>query len=964
MHKLFTFICCLSTFYFAAQDTYVRPITFRDGLTTQSIYNLYVNHLGLLYLGTDKGLMAYDGIKFQEFQYQDCLSISANNIEQDYRGIIWCKNFSNEIFYLNNNLLKQEASIQQLMASDQTNLVGFTFLKNQMWIVTEKNIYVRIKNEPFIKVLGLNLDDLSESFTAISVDKKNQKIYVLSVKDAYIFKNHKIFKKKKIIEGQKEAIVYNDSLYFNLKGIKNEIYDASLNKIKDFNSKNIYYNKLSIADKSLWVCTAEGVYYLNNKNKSINLKYLANKNTTDIVEDKEHNLWISTLNEGLFMIPEKDIYHYKLKELPDNINYTSILKTEDNTYIGTSKGQLIRTDDSQKILSKFQFTTFSDVEFIRLLDDGIYSTFGAFSKDLKNIKIDRYLGKYIDKFDDNKYLKATYNSAGLVIDTINASKNELKKLQKKFKIEEYYKRFKYITFRNKRARCVLLDKKNSLHFVGFSDGLFIYDKDYNEQEIKFLNKPIIASRIVKDIFGDVWVSTSQNGIFRFKKNKINKHYSINDGLSSNQCKRLAVQNDGLWILTTNGINFLSFADYQVKNLNQSLNFAGIQINDFDVNNGQIYLATNSGVFHFSQNIFKKQTPASFFIKDVFVNNNRPKPNQKVFKHDENNFNFVFQSIHFKSFGDYNYVYRLKPINEKWESQKAINQEVKYLSLKPGNYIFEAKVDLKDGGSKILNYEFTIEKPFWLSWWFILLEIIFLSLAIYFIYKFITNRIRKQENIKLQFALSQLTALRSQMNPHFLFNILNAVQGLIYSNQKAKANEYLGTFSDLIRKTLDFSDQVEISLADELDATTLYIKLEQSRFEEGEFFYEFVMDKKIDAQQVLIPSLIIQPFVENAIKHGLMHKTGLKHLIFKIYKTSDYLHFLIDDNGIGRAASETLNKKMKKHQSFATQAIKNRIDLLNKISSKPISFEFIDKEQPETGTQVLLKIPIKEKTKQV
>lgn len=949
--------------FVVAQDTYIRPITFRDGLTTQSIYNLFVDQFGLLYLGTDKGLMAYDGVKFKEFNFEEGLSISTNNIQQDYRGVIWCKNFSNEIFYLNQNLLQQDATIKKLIELDQSNVVGFVFIKNQMWIATEKNLYMRAANGSFKKILALDKQDLGSFFTALCVDKFTQKVYVLSSYNSYVFNDGKLVNEKRIITGQKEAVVYKFELFFNLKGMKNEIYNADLKKVNDLNTKNIFFNKLSVANNQLWICTAEGVYEFDEKQWAIKPKYLINKNTTDIVEDKEGNLWISTLNEGLFMLPDKDINFFKIKELPENINYSSIQKFENKLYIGTSKGNLLMLNEKHEIVKKVDFKTQADVEFIKIIDNNIFSTFGAIDLTLNQFLLDKYLGKYIDKINPSTYLYASYNSGGIYVDTLKITPDELKSLNQRFKNENYLKSINIYNFRNKRARCVLYDANNQEAYIGFSDGLFVYDENYKELEIKYLNKPIIASRIEQDRLGNIWVATSQNGLFHFKNNQLKKHYTINDGLSSNQCKRLSVQTDGLWILTTNGINFLSFADYQIKNLNQNLNFTGVQINDFVSDNGQLYFATNNGIFYFSQEVFNKKTPPSFLIKDVFVNNNRPQKNQNKFSHDQNNITFVFQSIHYKSLGDYKYLYRLKPINDKWESQQAINQEVKYLSLKPGDYQFEAKVDLKDGASKVLKYNFTIEKPFWQRAWFILLMILVAFGLVYFIYQLASRRIRKKEAVKLQFAMSQLTALRSQMNPHFLFNILNAVQGLIYSNQKAKANEYLGTFSDLIRKTLDFSDQVEITLAEELEATELYIKLEQSRFEEGDFFYDFQIENGIDPTKFFIPSLIIQPFVENAIKHGLMHKVGLKKLIFTIKKSEDYLNLVIDDNGIGRIASEELNKKMKKHQSFATKAIQNRIELLNKISPKPITFVFEDKTQPQTGTRVVLKIPIKEKRSQ-
>jgi len=247
-------------------------------------------------------------------------------------------------------------------------------------------------------------------------------------------------------------------------------------------------------------------------------------------------------------------------------------------------------------------------------------------------------------------------------------------------------------------------------------------------------------------------------------------------------------------------------------------------------------------------------------------------------------------------------------------------------------------------------------------WFLLLMLLFIAGLFYFIFQKRLESIRKKQKIREQLALSQITALRTQMNPHFMFNILNAFQGLIYSNQKTKANEFLGVFSDLMRKTLDMSDKREVSIQDELEAIDLYVSLEKARFVEEEFEYSFETDIQEELKNYAIPSLILQPFIENAIKHGLLHRQGIKKLKLSISKENDqYWRFEIEDNGIGREQSYTLNKNLKKHDSFATQAIDSRIGLINRLSKVPIHIDVIDLKDDANkalGTKVVLKIPIK------
>jgi LytS/YehU family sensor histidine kinase len=189
--------------------------------------------------------------------------------------------------------------------------------------------------------------------------------------------------------------------------------------------------------------------------------------------------------------------------------------------------------------------------------------------------------------------------------------------------------------------------------------------------------------------------------------------------------------------------------------------------------------------------------------------------------------------------------------------------------------------------------------------------------------------------------------------------LNAVQGLIYSNQKSKASDYLGKFSDLMRRILDSSDKNEVTIKKEFETIDLYISLEKARFD-SDFEYEITFPDKEDLSSYSIPSMIIQPFVENAIKHGLMHKQGLKKLDIKVELLEDVWCFTIDDNGIGRKASEIINQKIKQHISFATKAIENRIKLISKTTEITIDIEVIDKKaanDESLGTRIKIYIPI-------
>ena len=217
-----------------------------------------------------------------------------------------------------------------------------------------------------------------------------------------------------------------------------------------------------------------------------------------------------------------------------------------------------------------------------------------------------------------------------------------------------------------------------------------------------------------------------------------------------------------------------------------------------------------------------------------------------------------------------------------------------------------------------------------------------------------NRITLENNLNQ----SKLTAIKSQMNPHFFYNALNTIQSYILSNDKKEAIIYLNKFSSLTRTILELTEKNYLSINEEIKTITLYLDLEKARFL-NDFNYSIIVNKEIDTDLYKIPTMLLQPFIENAIKHGLLHLKGNKILTVVFQKNKNALEISIDDNGIGRKRSEELNASNRKdHISFATHAIDKRLEILNKNKTNKITIQYIDKLEFEEsiGTTVLINIP--------
>uniref|UniRef100_UPI00404A163A tetratricopeptide repeat-containing sensor histidine kinase n=1 Tax=Flavobacterium sp. TaxID=239 RepID=UPI00404A163A len=208
--------------------------------------------------------------------------------------------------------------------------------------------------------------------------------------------------------------------------------------------------------------------------------------------------------------------------------------------------------------------------------------------------------------------------------------------------------------------------------------------------------------------------------------------------------------------------------------------------------------------------------------------------------------------------------------------------------------------------------------------------------------------------------SELKAFKSQMNPHFFYNALNTIQSYILSNDKKLAISYLSKFSVLTRSILEMTEKDYISIAEEIKTLELYLEIEKARFND-DFEFEINTKNITDLERLKIPTLFLQPYVENAVKHGLLHKTNEKKLNISFLLENKTLKINILDNGIGREKSAELNAiKNKKHKSFATEAMQNRIDILNRTRTNPITLNYIDLKNnlnQAIGTEVIIEIPM-------
>ncbi len=531
---------------------------------------------------------------------------------------------------------------------------------------------------------------------------------------------------------------------------------------------------------------------------------------------------------------------------------------------------------------------------------------------------------------------------------------------------------------------VLAANSNKDHLWVGSQGAGIYHLDIKSGNWEKLTEIIIDGHHINliDITGltmdrnnDLWIAT-RVGLVRLSPNGTSKLFTQEDGLINGFLEGIRADGRGhIWLATSNGIAMLNIDTLEVRNFDErhglkidaNLDYFSIQPD------GTIFSGTKQGFIYFHpDSLLEDEKPPklsilSFKTRGVEHTQGSLVPDywKKVWlKPNENFFTIEYVGLNFTLPAENTYFYKLQGLDQEW-IDAGKRRIAHYTNVPPGDYIFCLKAKNKDGtwSSEEKQLAIYIAPPFWQTYWFWMVALLLIGGTIYSIYHIRIQQIRREEEMKAEFnnklAEVEMAALRSQMNPHFLFNCLNSINRFIQRNEPDMASAYLTKFSRLIRLVLDHSRTDSISLRDELDALRLYIELEAMRFV-GRFSYVFDIAENLETHSIEIPPMLIQPYVENAIWHGLMHKeNGDGRLTIKVYTSGNRIFIEVEDNGIGRRMAALLKSKSATlHKSHGMKVTAERIEIINEIYEAKTEVEIEDLTDPmgkAAGTKVKLSL---------
>jgi len=420
--------------------------------------------------------------------------------------------------------------------------------------------------------------------------------------------------------------------------------------------------------------------------------------------------------------------------------------------------------------------------------------------------------------------------------------------------------------------------------------------------------------------------------------------------------------DGLYLLNRN-TSKLQWFDFRDNIQNKPLNINGV----LEASDGRMYVGGLNGLNYFDPGLLKyREEKLNVIIAAVRVNQDdsllTENPGTITLDWTQNSVEIQYLTPYFRNPAKLMYRYRLTGLDDNWVDN-AHNSRVRFSSLSPGKYTFSVAASL-DGATwaeTATPLTFVILEPWWRTWWFVGATVSCLIALAYWLFRRRIKVIRRQTALREHMAELEMRALRAQMNPHFIFNCLNSINRYIVKSDNATASLYLTRFAKLIRLILDNSNSKKVLLSNELEALKLYIEMERIRFD-NKFDYRIIVDEGVHTDSIGVPSLIIQPYVENAIWHGLLHKEGNGSLWVKIRMLDENtLECVIEDNGVGREkAAEFRSKSATGKKSLGMKLTEDRIAVLNQYAQTNASVEIVDLDDGNriaTGTRVVVIIPV-------
>lgn len=954
MNRFFLLLLILITALCKSQEAKTKFANFNTisfnslfGLQEKTIYDV-LEIDGKLYFGSNSGLYVFNGDSIKNFKLQG-YPVEYTNLKPDPEGRIWFSNFNGQIFNF------YEDSIRLFVDRSENTGANISFnlsyyptmiidgSKSLITInVNQKNAEVKHLLKETHPLIGNNSKAVFGLTSEINSDKHSFFIIEPGGKVNEL-KHFKLPPQKKI-----NFLVQEErALIFNISDEDVSIYQISLSPphelklVKKLKAGLPSYNLFQkVNDSTVAYLSKTGFKLLNSRNWNSNQErfQLIRNSCSKYYPVSSGITLLATLNHGVQIIANSDIQNISWSEQ----ELQSFVFTEDHFYFQDQFGELWRFNLDRFELGKTAYkgknlgSLYYDPDSKKILASLKHS---PYPNSLKNIFA-------LSPIRFKKIVKAFGYNYGTYSHTLN-----------KFKGENIF------PDRYKRCRLIDFDSQNQTLFVDFIDGL--HYKQSAEEEFKPFKldeqKSTYVHSLKAKIGGGMWIFDTNQALYLVEGKRWRKFVKLNHDF------HLIEEQDSLLILANeSNLCFLNKTTKEVTYLNQVNGLLPHEILGLKLRDSMLWVVNPSGLQIINLNgDFNNFTKPQLSIVKVSVNEKYVNLDQlKELEHLENNISVFANTFHLASLGKEYLEYRLNSQEESWLKMPGNQSKIDFQQLAPGQYNLEIRACSSFGlcsESKFLT--FTINQAWYNSTWFYLTLFVILIALAFLISKVIIQRNlylekleREKEIADKERQMQKIKALQAQMNPHFVFNALNSIQDYILSNQKELASEYLADFADLIRSYLQQSKKDFIEIEEEANTLKEYLKLEKLRLS-NDLDYKIVYNGNEELiKSIRIPVMLVQPFVENAIKHGLLPKKDKRKLLIAFSLLEDTLIIKIQDNGIGIKHAQ--DKPNKHGLAFGNKAIQDKVKLLNTQESQTISIEVEDGFGSSTSSGTTIRITIK------
>ena len=972
------------------------------GLKDNFINTLRNDNRGNLWVGTVKGVCLYDketqGFKsfFDVFKIKHLIdSVSVAKIVDDAKGVVWIISDQDGLYRFDT----KTKQIKGYFQSDNSLVnVVISPIDQSVWVISDVGLF--------------RFDSVADRFVSINLG------FTQRMNPRVILKTIAIDAKNNVWIGTYEHGIYVLShagptkllRHFQKGSTRSDVSANEISRLFCDRSGRMWVGhpksgiSLYLPDKDQFIYSS----HAENNPRSIAANYVLS-----FYEDRQSNIWVGLSGGG---IDKYDPLKFRFKtiqkdsknggnSLSDNMVF-DIFGHKNHLYFGTQTGGLnqlnLKTkqyktylpdpNNPKSILHSQIYDISADSAGNLWLATGrglcvFEPTNQTFSSFVQEKNRSKFVYLYAIKVLKNQQEAWAGGERGLM-------RLDLKTLRWKSWIDrpELYAISKYM------HRIIYEDNAQNIWLGTQGYGLIKYNPA-NRKVTVFDEKSGFICPNVRSFYEEkdlLWVGTDC-GLYSIDKktDRIVNYFSENDArvafqLPNNVVYGVLKDTDGFyWLSTNRGLTKFSASRGVIKNFDRR---DGLQSDEFNTNcvyqspSGELYFGGVNGVSYFKTNDITSNTyvpPVKITDIQVLDEFYLPHLNELTLNHNQNFIGLQFAAFNFSNTEKNTYEYKLEGINENWVNAGFKNY-ANYTNLPPNEYIFRVKGRNDDGlmNPKEAVLKIIIAPPYYQTWWFRIPVILLVFWLVYNFYKsqVVTKLLRanlekeslkalqkeaelkeKESQFQQKISQTEITALRAQMNPHFIFNCLNSIQLFTAQNEAEKASEYLSKFSRLIRLVLENSRSEKVTLENELETLRLYIEMEAMRFK-GKVSYHINIAEGIDTGYIQIPPLLVQPFVENAIWHGLMHKE--EGGIVKVEVTQpneNLLHIEISDDGIGREkAAEFKSKSATVNKSFGMKVTNERIELINQLynsTTRVQVFDLNNQQGEAAGTKVVVEIPI-------